>query len=186
MGIKEIFLSFPILKSERLILRQCCLSDVDKFYELASNSELTKTIPWDYHKSKEETLSLVTSMQERYRMGKCYTWAIADISTNDFMGLISVVGVNTKNMQGVIGYWIGVPYWNKGYMTEAVKMVLEFCITILKLNRVRAEHYVINPASGRVMEKAGMKYEGLFRQSCFAKGIYQDCKIYAILRSDFA
>ena len=70
-------------------------------------------------------------------------------------------------------------------MSEALKTVLEFGFTKLGLNRIEAQHESDNPASGRVMIKAGMRHEGTLRQRVYNKGRYADVELYAILRSDF-
>ena len=83
-----------------------------------------------------------------------------------------------------MGYWIGVPYWNKGYCSEAAKALIGYGFDELGLNRVFAEHMVRNPASGRVMEKAGMTYEGTLRQHVKKWDRYEDLKVYGILRTE--
>jgi len=76
-------------------------------------------------------------------------------------------------------------YWNKGYMTEALNLILNFSFSKLELNRVEATHYIGNEGSGRVMQKCGMKYEGTCIQELKVKDIYQDVVHYAILRDEW-
>ena len=73
------------------------------------------------------------------------------------IGAIGLVGINGED--ALMGYWIGEPYWKRGYCTEAAKAFIEFCFNDLKLNRIEAEYLVTNPASGRVMQKSGMTYK---------------------------
>lgn len=181
----EFFVPFPELKSDRLILRRCIESDTDAFYALASNTKLTETLTWSAHESKEITAEFIKSMQKGYDEGNCHTWAIANKATNIFMGLIGL-RISKKNNRGEIGYWMGVPHWNSGYMTEAVKTLIAFCFKVLQLNRIQAEHFTTNPASGKVMEKANMKFEGLLRQYILCQDVYMDCKMYSILRDNYA
>ena len=71
-------------------------------------------------------------------------------------------------------------------MTETVKAIISFLFTEVGLNRIEARHDVDNPASGRVMEKAGMKFEGILRQNCLRKdGSFGDLKVFSILKSDW-
>ena len=83
-----------------------------------------------------------------------------------------------------IGYWIGKPYWSQGYCTEAAREVVRYGFEVLNLNRIQARHMTKNPASGRVMEKVGMKYEGRLRQSLLRWDQFEDVAIYSILRDE--
>ena len=185
MDFKQYLLPFPTLTSERLTLRRCVPSDLDCFYHLASNPELTQNLTWDYHKSREETNNFINSMKEGYDNGANTTWTICDKGTDEFMGLITLRIAN-RQLRAEVGYWIGVPHWNKGYMSEALKALISFCFNVLSLNRIQAEHFICNPASGRVMQKCGMKFEGILREYIYCNGVYQDCKMYSILKSDIS
>ena len=98
-------------------------------------------------------------------------------------GCVSL-GVNKQNHWAELGYWIGKPYWSKGYCTEAAGALLDYGFKVLELNRIQARHLVSNPASGRVMQKLGMSYEGTLRQVVFLRGSYEDLAGYAILRDE--
>jgi RimJ/RimL family protein N-acetyltransferase len=94
------------------------------------------------------------------------------------------IEINRPHDAGELGYWIGKPYWNQGYCTEAAKAVLRYVFSALELNRVGAIHFTRNPASGRVMQKIGMRYEGERRQALKRWGEYVDIACYGILRED--
>lgn len=79
----------------------------------------------------------------------------------------------------------GVPYWNEGYATEAASRLIEHVFEDLSLNRVAARHFARNPASGRVMQKAGMVHEGTIREGALKGERFEDLELYAILRSDW-
>ena len=83
-----------------------------------------------------------------------------------------------------MGYWIGKPFWGNGYCTEAAKEVVKYGFTALGVTRIQATHFAQNPASGRVMEKIGMTYEGCLRQYYKKWGNPIDLKMYAILRAE--
>jgi RimJ/RimL family protein N-acetyltransferase len=83
-----------------------------------------------------------------------------------------------------LGYWTGVPYWGQGYMTEAVRAVIAFGFDTLGLHRIQATAYPRNVGSWRVMEKAGMTYEGTLREFYVKNGVPEDARMYAVLRSD--
>ena len=184
MSIEKYFLPFPEIVSERVLLRRCEVSDAEEFFELAKNPELTVNLSWDYHKSINETRGFIQQLQEEYEKERCKTWAICERSENRFIGMITLRTANFQ-LRGEVGYWIGVPYWNKGYMSEALAALLDFCFGVLELNRVQAEHFVCNPASGRVMEKCGMSYEGTLRGYIFCGEEWHDCRMFSVLRSEW-
>ena len=84
-----------------------------------------------------------------------------------------------------LGYWIGVPYWNHGYATEAASTVLRYAFETMDLHRVYAFHFTTNPASGRVLEKIGMTHEGTRRGHTLKWGEYLDNEAYGILRDEW-
>lgn len=85
-----------------------------------------------------------------------------------------------------MGYWIGVPYWNKGYATEAASAVIEFGFNEMMLNKIHAHHMGNNESSGKVMIKNGMEKEGYFKKHILKNGEYLDTVFYGILREDYS
>jgi RimJ/RimL family protein N-acetyltransferase len=111
---------------------------------------------------------------------------IALAITSEAEGLVGAVSLhlNLPNRRGELGYWVGFPFWNRGFATEAAEEMIRFGFDEFKLNRIQARYLTRNPASGRVMEKAGMKYEGVFRQHSLVRDRMEDIGMYAILASD--
>ena len=89
------------------------------------------------------------------------------------------------HQRAVVGYWIGCEYWNNGYCTEAAGEIVRFGFEELGLNRIVSSHLTRNPASGRVMQKIGMKYEGCSPQQVRHRGRFEDLERYGLLRADF-
>ncbi len=119
-----------------------------------------------------------------YENGSLATFAIVLRDSPQLIGAIGLT-IDREVNKGELGYWIGKPYWNQGYATEAAVAVLAFGFEDLQLNRIRAAHLTRNPSSGRVMEKAGMLLEGTARQDMMKWGKYEDLTIYGILREDW-
>ena len=147
-----------IIETERLLLKPFILDDAKSVQELAGNYNVAKTtsnIPHPYKNGMAEEWIMTHS--PAWEEKSSVTYAIFSKLTNNLIGAIGLVGI--KGTKGGMGYWIGEPYWNQGYCTEATKAFLDFCFNTMKLESVEAEHLVSNPASGRVMEKAGMVYK---------------------------
>jgi len=114
---------------------------------------------------------------------KSITYAITEKDDGILVGAISLI-LNLKHENAEAGYWVGKPFWNKGYCTEALRALIEYGFKTIKLNRIHAHYYARNEASGRVMKKAGMQFEGYHRQYVKNNGVFEDLKSYAVIKSD--
>ena len=176
---------FPTLKTDRLIIRPFELADAPTVQELAGDWELAYTtvnIPHPYEDGMAE--KWISTHQEAFEEGKVLTLAVVNKSEGDLIGAIGL-HINQPHRSSEMGYWIGLPYWNQGYCTEAAWALLRHGFKALDLNRIQARHLTRNPASGRVMQKLGMQHEGTHRQAIFRWEKYEDVEMYAILREDF-
>jgi RimJ/RimL family protein N-acetyltransferase len=100
--------------------------------------------------------------------------------------LVGVTGLMLKGDEiAELGYWVGVPFWNRGYASEAARQIIRYGFEDCGLHRIFAGHYTRNPASGRVMQKAGMTFEGTLRQHTKKWGEYLDVSYYGILREEW-
>lgn len=147
--------------------------------EIAAN---TLNIPYPYEYGM--AADWINSHQETFASGKGAVFAITDRETG---GLIGAIGLNidAANQKAELGYWIGKKFWRAGYATEAGKAVLEYGFTRLGLNRIFARHLGRNPASGRVMQKLGMKHEGCLRSDIKKNGKFEDLELYAIVKDEW-
>ena len=122
--------------------------------------------------------------RERWRAGEAYVFAIIEKSSRRFAGCMGLHPV-PDHCRAEVGYWIGLPFWGRGLATGALRLLLQFGFETLALNRIEAGHFSYNPASGRVMEKAGMRLEGRRRQYVRHHEQYKDVLWRAILREDY-
>ncbi len=177
--------SFPVLETERLKLRRLELTDAETVRLLAGAEEVAATtllIPHPYPEGAAE--EWIRHTQVEGAEGKDYTFAVTRLTDSLFLGAISL-HINLAHNRAELGYWIGVPYWGQGYATEAAKRMLKFGFEELTLNRIFAGYFVNNPASRRVQEKAGMKYEGARRQDVLKRNVYLDVGFCAITRDEY-
>ncbi|NLL71808.1 MAG: GNAT family N-acetyltransferase [Epulopiscium sp.] len=168
-----------VLESERLMLRPFSLKDTKDVFLYAQDEVVTKYLTWSTHNSVEETQKTI----EEFYMKKG-VFAIELKAKQMCIGCIEL-RINEKHNKASFGYVLNRHYWNKGYMTEALQLLLDLSFTKLELNRIESTHYVGNEASGQVMKKCGMKYEGTGRQEVKIKGIYYDVVHYGILREEW-
>jgi ribosomal-protein-alanine N-acetyltransferase len=178
-----------ILETERLVLRPFRESDAEAVYAYGCDPQVTRFLLWDTHRSIEDSADFLRfAIEERTFEGDEASWIWAIVLRGAADRPIGSIGLHIKRWRhgrASAGYAIGRPHWGQGYTAEALRRVLEFGFGELGLNRIEALHYLGNDASGRVMQKAGMQYEGVLRNYHFCKGEYRDAKIYAILRRDW-
>jgi len=173
----------PILRTRRLVLRPFALSDasaVQRMAGVAAVADTTLSIPHPYEDGVAE--AWIATHGPAYRRGENVVFAITD-RDGVLVGAINLRLV-AEDHRGELGYWVGVPFWGRGYATEAVQAVIGYGFTTLELNRLEARHLSRNPASGRVMQKAGMHHEGHQRQHVRKNGRFEDLEYYGILRTD--
>jgi ribosomal-protein-alanine N-acetyltransferase len=174
-----------ILETSRLILRPFALTDAADVQRLAGAREVADTtllIPHPYPDGAAE--QFITGTHAELEKGENYVFAITLRTTRELCGSMGLK-VAAKHERGELGYWIGVPYWNRGYCTEAAHAVIRFAFKTLRLNSVNAHHFVRNAASGRVLKKLGMSYEGHLRQHIKKSDHFEDLHCYSILRSEW-
>jgi RimJ/RimL family protein N-acetyltransferase len=175
----------PSLETARLILRPFRLSDAPAVQTLAGKIEIAETtmnVPHPYEDGMAE--EWIGTHAAGYEDDKSATFAIVLREEANLVGAIGLQIDRSAN-KAELGYWVGRPYWNLGFATEATGAMLAFGFDELRLNRIQARHFGRNPSSGRVMEKAGMILEGTARQAAIKWDRYEDLVSYAILREDW-
>ena len=178
-------MSQPTIKTARLILRPFTLSDAPAVQTLAGERDIADTtlnIPHPYEDGMAE--EWIVGHDPAYKDGTAVTLAIV---LRDDGSLIGAIGLKIDRgcHKAELGYWVGTPFWNHGYATEAASALIAYGFDQLRLNRIHAAHLARNPSSGRVMEKAGMLLEGTARQHTIKWGKYEDLVSYGILRDDW-
>jgi len=188
-NIRRVFTHPPVLTTERLILRPMRESDAENMFEYASDTEVTKYLLWDAHPTLKYTKDYLKFIQTKYKEGDFFDWAVIikdERGKED--GLIGTVGfasIDFANNWGEVGYVINPSYQRCGYATEAVKRVLRFAFVELEFNRVQARYIIGNDISRRVMEKSGMRFEGVQRGSLLLRGEYRDVGMCALTLGDW-
>jgi RimJ/RimL family protein N-acetyltransferase len=174
------------LETERLILRRFSPRDAEDMYRnWASDPEVTRFLTWPCHTSPEGTRALLEQWAEKYADGTYFNWAIEYRRSRQAIGSIAVGKLNEEIGSAELGYCIGREYWGQGIMPEALTAVMHFLFEDAGFNRISACHDVNNPRSGRVMEKAGMRYEGTLRKAEKNNRGVCDIVVRAALRSEW-
>ena len=175
------------IETHRLILRPFTVEDAEEMYaNWASDPEVTRFLTWPAHPDVSLTRKLLESWTSRYSDGAYFQWAIGLKESGAVIGSIGVIKLEEAIGSAEIGYCLGRAFWGRGIMPEALRAVMDYLFGTVGLNRVWAGHDVNNPKSGRVMEKAGMKKEGVLRASGINNQGIRDMAVWAALREDRA
>lgn len=186
----------PILYTPRLTLRPFALADASRVRELAGDARIAATtanIPHPYPAGLAEIW--IQSHAPLAQDSRQFTFAVTLAGTrtpereNDLLdtghliGAVSlIVSSDLAIGRAELGYWIGVPYWHRGFATEAGHAALAFGFQRLGLRRVFARHVTHNYASGRVLQKLGMTHEGTLPEQFVKNDQVYDLECYAILK----
>jgi ribosomal-protein-alanine N-acetyltransferase len=183
--VREVLKDLPTLETERLILRKMVLNDAEAVFAYASNSEVSRYTLWETHRSIEDSRAFLEFATQKYENGGEPDWGIVYRGNGCLVGACGLVNWEAEHARAEVGFVLSREYWGRGLMSEAVRAILRFGFERMNLNRIEARCIAENAASARVMEKAGMVYEGTLRQREYIKGAYRDIKLYAILKKGF-
>ena len=173
------------LVGSRIRLRPIRPEDALGAYGLLVDDQVTRTLLWDGPSSLEELIEAYGRRAEWWETGVgTYTFGI------EVLGSSSIVGSIDARIQAYpqvfeIGYWLGVPHWGKGLMTDAVRLTVHFVVHHLRAVRIAAGVFVGNGASSRVLENNGFRLEGTLRSNVLKRGDWLDEQVYALLRPEW-
>lgn len=183
------------METKRILLRPWQDSDAETLFKYASDPDVGPRAGWPPHKSVEESLEIIRTVFNK----DTTTWAIVLKETGQPMEqreqsdacidsaesrerkteghVIGAMGYGascdcklpTRDGEPIVGYWVAKPYWNKGYCTEALQLMLDYIRNNTSLTSLLCGHFVDNPASGRVMEKCGFVPTG---EECYDEALY--------------
>jgi len=178
------------IETERLILRCFEIPDTDAMHRnLTSDPDVARFMCYNVCESIEDTKNHINQWLEYFhKLPDNSSWYIFSIDLKTDGELIGTIDFHENNCEArvaEIGYQLGKAWWGHGYATEALRAVIDYCFKEVGLNRLWADHNALNIASGKVLIKAGMLYEGTARQCYMRKGHLVDKVSYAILKEDW-
>ena len=175
------FADFKPLETEHLLLRKLALGDVYEYYErLFGDADVSRYMLFDPHQTIMESLESVQRKLKRYDEEPFYCWAVEQKEEGGLIGLVELLRFDEEAGSCSFVYMLGCNYWNQGFGTEMLKAVFRFACEELEVERIVADHMTENIASGRVMEKAGMKHIGTETGKYEKFGAVYDAEVYEI------
>ena len=175
------FSPFPILETERLILRRVLPSDVKEMFELRSNPETMKYIPRPLLTNHEEALAHIQMMEDKIETNEGINWAITIKGDDKMLGVIGHYRIKPEHYRAEVGYMILPEYHGKGITTEAVQCVVDYGFNTMQLHSIEGVIDPENEASQRVLQKCGFVKEAHFKENEFYDGKFIDAVVYSKL-----
>lgn len=180
------FNPFPILESDRLILRKMILTDAPQLFELRTGKETMKFIDKDKIASVQVAQEMIQSMDVQMQNNAAVMWGITLPGSAAIIGTIGFWRIVKDHHRAEIGYMLKPEYWNKGYISEAINAVINYGFQKMKLHTIEANINPHNLASRRVLEKQGFQQEGFYRENYYFNGKYLDTAVFSLLKSNRA
>lgn len=173
------------LETERLLLRPFALSDAPDLRHLLSDPAVSGTLlDANGPLALDDAERMIAAWQAASAAGAALVFAIVRRASATLIGCVDLQ-LTPEHQRGEIAYWIGRPYWWQGYASEAARRVVRCGFDDLELNRIHARCLRRSEAAARVLEKAGLRYEGTQRQGAFKDGAFEDVAFYGALRADY-
>lgn len=187
MNLEKIFINFPVLQSDQLVLKKIEEIHLQELFAIYDNEHVFQycgILP----KHNIQTVSKMIGHFERdYQKKSRVKWGVFHKNQDTLLGIIESMDFNQKVNMVTIGYFLAEEYWGKRIATEAVRLLVNFLFEEVQINRIQAEVMPANEVSKKVLLKNGFLKEGLLRQASLwsGKGIV-DLEIYSILKEDYS
>lgn len=180
------FSQFPILQTERLVLRRLTHDDAEAMIAIFGSPEVLRFLNEDPVDTVEKAVGMIDWLNGHYDDQHAVQWGITLQGDDHVVGTCGFYRWDRSDRHVDIGYHIVPSLWGRGYATEAARAVVGWCFQNLGVHRIQADCTEGHTASERVMIKCGFKLEGTWRESCWEHGRFVNIRQYGLLQPEFA
>jgi len=177
------FKPFPVMETDRLLLREVNKKDAANLFLLRSNKQAMKFIDRPIPASVDEMKPFIKMINKKVKENETICWAITLKGRNELIGTISYHKTDKDNHRAEIGYMLMPDHWGKGLITEAITKVIDYGFKKMKLHSIEANINPANIASRKLLEKFKFKREAYFKENYFYNGKYLDSEIFSLIKS---
>jgi [ribosomal protein S5]-alanine N-acetyltransferase len=187
LDLTSAFATFPVIETERFILRAPTLEDVPDIFRIMSDPNVTRYFGALPMVAPIEAEQRVERIQTAFQEHSGVRWAIADRANGQLIGTSGFWRLIKPHYRAEIGYELAPEWWGRGVMTEAVGAMLGFGFGHMGLHSVEAHIHPDNSGSRRVLEKLGFVQEGYFRQNFYdpIEKQFTDTAVFSLLKADW-
>lgn len=175
------FTVFPVLVTDRFLLRETSVTDVRDVFDVFSDPQVTRYYNISTFTDLEQARQVVDSRRRRFENGQSIRWAIARKEDNRVIGSCGYTNWVREWRKAELGYELGSAWWNQGIMTECLGEAIRYGFRRMNLNRIEAMVMPGNDASIRVLQKLSFTEEGLLREFGIWDGKAQDLRLFSLL-----
>lgn len=172
---------FPILETERLVLREIKVEDAQDLFINFSDPNVMKHYGSEPMNHLEEARGLIHSFQIGFNEGKAIRWGIQLKSKRSLIGTVGFHALSTKHRRSEIGYELNQAYWGQGLAKEAILKIVEYGFQEMDLKRIGAIVFLENRPSNELLLRLGFQKEGILRDYMIQDGLSYDTNIYSLL-----
>ena len=177
--------TLPVLIGRRVLLREPREDDAVRLYEFVRDPEVTRFLAIDPPASPDDTRFFIEKCHEHRRQDREYVFVIADVATDQPMGVIGLRHLDGPMRTAQVGTWVARSHWGRGINAEAKQLLLDFAFGTLELHRIEARIAVDNHRSRHAFERLGGRCEGRLRESFFKNGGYHDQDLFVVLEQEW-
>lgn len=179
-------MTFPILETKRLVLREITMADAESLFAFFSDREVMQYYDCEALTRIEEATSLIQRYSDWLENQNGFRWGVTlKAESNAIIGTCGIFAWHKQTRIATLGYELSRQYWKRGIMSEAVRELLVYGFRDLDLNRIRATVVTENVTSAKLLERLSFQKEGILRQAQFLNGKFDDLAAYALLREEW-
>ena len=175
------FNPFPVLETERLVLRRIMLDDAPDYFLLRSSVDAMKHICKPLHTSIEETKAMIYKVNEMIDSNNGLGWAVCLKNKNTMIGSVSFHRIEKEHYRAEIGYMLHPDYWRLGIISEAVGALIDFGFNTLNFHSIEANIDPTNIGSEKILQKFNFVKEAYFKENYFYNGQFLDSAVYSLV-----
>ena len=181
---REVFDAFPVLHTERLLLRRLTHEDADALFAILGDERVARHTDVATWTSPDDAAALLAWAEEVYAARTGLRWGIVLAETAALVGTCGFHLIDAQAARGEIGYDLAAAYWRRGIMREALRCVLPFGFSVLHLRRIQAMVNPDNGPSAGLLRALGFREEGTLRRYAYFRGAYHDQRCFSLLHDD--
>lgn len=179
-----VFTAFPVLETERLLLRDVAHEDLEMIYQFNADPQTLRFVPRDPYTDRLQAIEKIAGFHQGYRNRQGVWWTFTLKETGELLGYGGLFDIANEGTKAEIGYGILQKHWGQGYMSEAVAEMTRFGLEDLGLQRLFGRVDPANTASGLILAKLGYEKEGCLRCDMYARGEFFDMDVWGRVKGD--
>ena len=172
---------FPIIETERLVLRRIIIEDAPDYFLLRSNVDAMKHICKPLQTNIEEAKTLIYKINEMVNFNDGIGWGVCLKNENRMIGTVSFHKIEKEHYRAEIGYMLEPSYWKKGIISEAVKAIIDYGFNELNFHSIEAHIDPANIGSEKILQKCNFVKEAYYKENYFYNGQFLDTAVYSLL-----